>query len=151
MPTVICPHCKKPREVSASTLQALELKERRGKPALCGSCANVVNHADKPRCVHCKLRAGCRRAGLCQQCFETPAIRALYPSTSPTARHGNGSGRQNHKQPLAPTTAAPGTPEKVAVLEARADRNEWLFHPADARYEGDPRPLEFLAAKAGAA
>ena len=46
--------------------------------------------------------------------------------------------------PLAAPPAAPGTPEKLAVLEHRAKQKQTIFHPADARYEGDPRPLEFL-------
>lgn len=45
--------------------------------------------------------------------------------------------------PDQPTTAAPGTPEKMTVFEERAGQKRQLFHPFDARYEGDPRPLEF--------
>lgn len=29
-------------------------------------------------------------------------------------------------------------------MEERAGMRRAIFHPADARYEGDPRPLEFL-------
>jgi hypothetical protein len=57
-------------------------------------------------------------------------------------------GRQLYRPPLpaAPTAAAPGTPEKLAALERRAELRQAMFHPADARYAGDPRPQQFLAA-----
>ena len=43
-----------------------------------------------------------------------------------------------------PETAPPGTPEKMAVLELRAKLKFALWHPLDAQYEGDPRPLEAI-------
>ena len=46
--------------------------------------------------------------------------------------------------PAVPTTAAPGTPEKLAVMDARCQRLECLCHPYDARYPGDARTIEFL-------
>ncbi|MBY0461043.1 MAG: hypothetical protein K2V38_27290, partial [Gemmataceae bacterium] len=69
------------------------------------------------------------------------------PSTSKYARRGVGNFTGAAPLPAAPTTAAPGTPEKLAVLEQRAKLKQAIFHPADARYEGDPRPLEFLRNK----
>jgi hypothetical protein len=55
---------------------------------------------------------------------------------------GNFNG--NAPLPPLPTTAPPGSPEKLAVLEERTRRKQALFHPADARYPGDPRPLEYI-------
>jgi hypothetical protein len=46
--------------------------------------------------------------------------------------------------PDAPTIAAPGTPNKLAIMETRKRRKQQLFHPADAKYEGDTRPLVWL-------
>lgn len=46
--------------------------------------------------------------------------------------------------PYTPTLAAPGTPEKMAIMSYRGRMKQQLFHPADARYEGDTRPIEFL-------
>lgn len=46
--------------------------------------------------------------------------------------------------PMIPTTAAPGTPEKAVVMSIRESRKEQLFHPADARFQGDSRPLEWM-------
>lgn len=42
--------------------------------------------------------------------------------------------------PKKPTTVPPG-PDKVAVMEARYERGEQVRHPADARWEGDERPV----------
>src|SRR5690554_6047283 len=42
-----------------------------------------------------------------------------------------------------PTEAPPGTQEKLRVLEARHARDEELWHPYDATYDGDIRPLVF--------
>jgi hypothetical protein len=43
-----------------------------------------------------------------------------------------------------PTTAAPGTVEKMMVLEERARNKQALWHPLDAQYDGDPRPYSVL-------
>lgn len=48
-----------------------------------------------------------------------------------------------------PTSAPPGTVEKLAVMRVRRVRKEPLFHPYDARYLGDPivdmfRSLEWI-------
>jgi len=71
-------------------------------------------------------------------------VKEMYPSTSKYARRGVGNFSGNAPLPEAPTTAVPGTPEKLAVLEERARLKQAIFHPADARYPGDPRPLEYL-------
>jgi hypothetical protein len=52
-------------------------------------------------------------------------VRGLLPGY----RHGYGVS----KLPLVPTTAQPGTAEKVRVMTARARRGEALFHPQDAK------------------
>lgn len=136
MPTLICPNCNIPRELTTVTHARLTRQAARGLPPYCGACVMVLKFAHHPRCVHCKLRAGCRRAGLCQQCFEAPAVRALYPpKNAKYSRHGNGTGKQSHPLPDMPTTAPPGSPEKVAVLEARAKAGTQLFHSLDARAE----------------
>lgn len=96
-------------------------------------------------CVKCKVN---RPRGLCWSCYYTPGVKEQYPSTSKYARRGVGNFTGNAPLPSAPTTAAPGTPEKLAVLEMRAKMKQAIFHPADARYEGDPTPLQFLKAHA---
>jgi hypothetical protein len=95
-------------------------------------------------CRHCSKSRVNRPRGLCWTCYYTPGIKELYPSTSKFARRGVGNFTGNAPLAPVPTTAVPGTPEKLAVLEHRAKMKLAIFHPADARYEGDPRPLEFL-------
>ena len=88
----------------------------------------------KPRCLHCRKR--CQNKGrrkLCSICFFTPGVRDLYPlSDHPSARRGSGTGLMVGR-PTRPTSARPGTPEKLAVLRARAAAGEVLFHPLDGR------------------
>lgn len=69
--------------------------------------------------------------GLCWSCYYRDGVRDRFPSTSKYARKGaDGSSLA----PLpSPTNAAPGTEEKVKVLEARMQRREALWHPHDAK------------------
>ena len=94
-------------------------------------------------CRHCAKAKVNRPRGLCWVCWHKPAIRDLYPSTSKYARRGVGNLTGTRPLPV-PTTAVPGTAEKREVLWARALAGEALFHPRDAKYHGDPRPLEYL-------
>jgi hypothetical protein len=106
--------------------------------------------SDKPMRRHCVRRKVHRPRGLCWDCFYTPEVRALYPPAhSKYNRRGVGNIAGAAPLPEAPTTAAPGTPEKIAVMRDRAELKRAVFHPADARYEGDPRPAEFLKRRAG--
>lgn len=89
----------------------------------------------RPLCVHCKQRRMNRPRGLCFSCSIRPEIRALYPSTSKYAKRGCGLGNQA-PLPTSPTTALPGTARKVAVLEERARLGQSLWHPLDARDDG---------------
>lgn len=95
-------------------------------------------------CRHCGTPRPTRPRGLCWGCYYAPGVRELYPSASRYARRGVGNVAGPLPLPPAPTAAAPGTPEKVAVMGQRARDGFALFHPADARHEGDPRPAEFL-------
>lgn len=56
-----------------------------------------------------------------------------HPSTSKFARRGVANFYAAAPLPDTPTTATPGTPEKLAVLEQRAGRMQALFHPLDVR------------------
>lgn len=81
-----------------------------------------------------------RPRGLCWTCYYTPGVKDLYPPTSKFGRRGVGfSLTGSAPLPAAPTTAAPGTPEKLLVMERRAKLRQALFHP---------RPLEFLKEQA---
>jgi len=74
----------------------------------------------------------------------------LFPSTSKYARRGVGNFTGNAPVSPRPTCFAPGTAEKMAVLEERAKNKQALWHPFDAQYEGDPRPMRFLAGQGSA-
>lgn len=97
------------------------------------------------KCRHCGVEPNNRPRGLGWKCYYTPGVKEMYPSTSKFARRGVGNGYGGHRLPQAPTTHPPGSPEKLAVLEERAKDGAALWHPFDARYEGDPRPVRFLA------
>ena len=88
-------------------------------------------------CRHCQKVKSNRPRGLCWSCYYTPGVRDLFPSTSKFARRGvkdfNGRARMPE-----PTSALPGTPEKVAILEQRARLGQCLWHPLDARLNTTP-------------
>ena len=84
-----------------------------------------------PICKHCSKAKVNRPRGLCWSCYYSAGVKDLYPSTSKYARRGVGNGNANAPLPE-PTTAVPGTPEKMAVLEMRAKMRQALWHPQDA-------------------
>jgi hypothetical protein len=90
-------------------------------------------------CRHCQVVKSNRPRGLCWSCYYTPGVREKYPSTSKFARRGVGNGNKGHEMPE-PTSALPGTPEKVRVLEERARRGQCLWHPLDARLDRSAVP-----------
>ena len=88
----------------------------------------------KPICLHCSdaSRPVNRPRGLCWTCYYTPGVKNMYPSTSKFAMRGHGLGVTKGTMPHKPTKAAPGTPEKLAVIEERAANGQNLWHPDDA-------------------
>jgi hypothetical protein len=96
-----------------------------------------------PMCRHCKKSKVNRPRGLCWTCYYTKGVKEQYPSTSKFARRGFGNFYGTAPLPE-PTTAPPGSPEKMAVLMQRARKNQALWHPLDSRFEGDPRPFQAL-------
>jgi hypothetical protein len=57
----------------------------------------------------------------------------MYPTSgSKFARRGHGC-EPTGRLPDEPTSHKPGTPEKAAVLQARAEAGVSLFHPHDER------------------
>ncbi len=85
-----------------------------------------------PACRHCHQKRANRPRGLCWSCYYTPGVREQHPSTSKFARQGVRDRLGKVPLPAEPTSAIPGSPEKVAVLEQRARMRVSLWHPADA-------------------
>lgn len=86
-------------------------------------------------CRHCRQVHATEPRGLCLTCFCEPGVKERYPvgQYSPT-REGHGTVNRAARAPV-PTLALPGTAEKIAVLEGRAERGESLFHQADGYVE----------------
>lgn len=84
----------------------------------------------EPLCRHCGQHPIARPRRLCWGCYYRPGVRDLYPNPN-EQRYGNGVGLA-HVRDCLPTTALPGTPEKLAVFQFRAANRQRLFHPMDA-------------------
>lgn len=83
------------------------------------------------KCLHCKTKHGDQPRGLCRICYYVPGVRHQYPVTKSSNRRG--VGHQAPKRQATPTTAQPGTPEKMEELARRARNGEELWHSGDAR------------------
>jgi hypothetical protein len=83
-------------------------------------------------CRNCQRVRANRPRSLCWTCYYTPGIRDRFPSTSKFARRGVDDFYGKASLAPAPTTALPGTPEKVAILAERARQRQALWHPLDA-------------------
>lgn len=80
-------------------------------------------------CRHCEDRIADRPRGLCSICYYNPDVRQQYPSS---AKPTFGDFEGFVPMPPSPTSAPPGSPQKVKVLMQRARRNQQLWHPRDA-------------------
>jgi len=83
------------------------------------------------RCRHCHRAHVTRPRRLCWVCFYTPGIREKYPITSKYGRRGVLDFYGRAPLPPLPTSALPGTPEKIAILQQRAKMRQQLWHPND--------------------
>jgi hypothetical protein len=83
-------------------------------------------------CRHCGRARVSRPRGLCWSCYYTPGVREKYPSTSKFARHGIFDFNGRVQLPREPTSALPGSMEKVEILIERARHRQSLWHPMDA-------------------
>lgn len=89
----------------------------------------------KSTCKHCDRQKEIVRNALCNTCYKRhrSSYRMDYRNT------GNRGAFLGNVVPPQATRAMPGTPEKFAVLEARAAAGFQLWHPGDAR-DNDLRP-----------
>lgn len=92
----------------------------------------VLPTTDPMKCRHCTIRIAGRPRGLCDRCYYDPLIREQYPpEPNPFTRHGVPERLSTPPLPDTPTDCEPGTPEKMAVLAARAEAQTELHHPQD--------------------
>jgi hypothetical protein len=88
------------------------------------------------RCRHCRRGKVARPRGLCWNCYYEPGVRELYPAAIKYQWRGPGVGRRHSLPPPFPTSAAPGSPEKILVLTQRLEQGFDLWHPDDATMDG---------------
>lgn len=112
-------------------------KLRRG---LCDSCYQRHLRAargGKPNRTGPCVRCGCvrilRGRGLCWTCHADPEVRWRYARQDGLPEEDCNGG---YDLPDEPTTAAPGSPEKLDVLAARYAARRRLWHPEDGGRDG---------------
>jgi hypothetical protein len=86
-------------------------------------------------CRHCRARPVCRPWRLCHPCYDRPRVRRRYIVHRPYRYSGIPDRNGPVPPPQEPTTARPGSVEKLAVLVARAKQGAALWHPGDAEQE----------------
>jgi len=93
-------------------------------------------------CLSCRRLRCIAARGLCKTCHRRPDIRNAFKPLRPVGADRKRpvvppGGWPGPAIPLAsvlgpPTSAEPGSPEKVLVLELRALLGQYLWHPLDA-------------------
>lgn len=117
-PRGLCFTCYARPEVRARYPSYLEQKPIAPGSPVCRCCQDPTRRVNRPR-------------GMCWGCYCSDR-RSQCPSISPYAGTQEITDRNGTQTlPAEPTDAQPGTPEKIAVLAARAMRGEQLFHPDD--------------------
>jgi len=91
-------------------------------------------------CRHCQKTKANRPRGLCWSCYYRPGVREQYPSESKYGQRGVEDFCGRAKLATAPTCAAPGSPEKIAILMQRAQSRQALWHPLDCTLAGAALP-----------
>lgn len=80
-------------------------------------------------CNHCKARPIDSPRGLCQPCFKNTGIRNRYKVGSVMSSRSEFESKTPF--PPEPTTAQPGSEEKIQVYEWRVQNGYRLWHPDD--------------------
>jgi hypothetical protein len=90
-------------------------------------------------CLHCSEASTVRRRrGLCRECYGNAAIRAKYPQVrgGKISESGRGSTADrddgNFSKPVTPTSAQPGSEERIQVLMKRAADRQPVYVRGDA-------------------
>lgn len=91
----------------------------------------VCQYRRVKECVRCGMTRYIHGRGLCGQCYYP--YRDLYPVLRVTRPfHRDYEDRLWTRERGQPTSAVPGSPEKIEVLAQRASEHRPLFHPEDA-------------------
>lgn len=103
------------------------------------------------RCRRCNSTRKIKSRGLCKRCWRNKSIRDLFGDADKRFKARSkrtkqrmaawrkrgerldDDGTKAGKVPASPTTAAPGTAEKVEVMRQRVERGEMPCHPMDAK------------------
>ena len=88
----------------------------------------------KPFCVHCKKNKAQRSRQLCVKCYDNLEIRNSTPPVTLCGYRGL-SYLRSPKLATLPTSALPGSIEKIRVMQERLSRGEAVFHPDDLTVE----------------
>lgn len=88
----------------------------------------------RPLCRHCAHYVISCPRGLCWTCYQSPEIRAQYPSTSKYGAKGVPDFDGAAPLPIAGTLARPGSEAKLLVLMERCRAGQALVHPEDATW-----------------
>ena len=99
-----------------------------------GNCTAMVNELVQsifspprpPACLWCG-RERSPVGHICRQCYLDPEVHRIYHP----AREIQKRAKRTIKPASRATTAAPGSPEKVQILESRFAAGEQLWHPED--------------------
>lgn len=88
-------------------------------------------------CRHCRQRIAARgKRTLCRACHTNQTIRAQYaPVQACLSSNHEPDFFGGHELPAEPTSARPGTEEKIAVMAERVQQRVSLHHPLDGRVE----------------
>ncbi|HWG69673.1 MAG TPA: hypothetical protein VN692_09690 [Steroidobacteraceae bacterium] len=94
-----------------------------------------------PRCLHCHTFKRTRPRGLCRRCHTDKSIRKQYAPTSPHGRRMKVYPPGPRPKPRSPTSARPGSEDKILALQARVSRGLDPHHPRDAPMDPELRGL----------
>lgn len=96
----------------------------------------MTSTATAALCQNCQRDRGVYSRELCWSCYYTPDVRDQYePMATPSNHRGLGIDVYAPLAPPEPTTARPGTIEKLHVLMDRLEAGYALWHPDDATFE----------------
>jgi hypothetical protein len=100
-----------------------------------------VDEGNRHLCRHCHESIISRPRKLCWACYHDDEVRPLYGGRETRfSRKGHGADiTGGFKLARHPTSALPGSKEKVRVMETRARQGVCLWHPGDATYERGKR------------